>query len=309
MTDYGRWDSYVANLALSSDSEGEGTPDAAATEAEDGGEELSYGWGKPLDERGQIDRSGALTVGNAKGNALSTNEAPRKTVPIRDWSWDQTEDSVRVTLDVTRASEACVSDVTRRPDFSQDMVRAKMRPREVEVRCCDKENTWELTFGLEGLPGIDPEASSFAMSATPGDAKGSRPKQSIVLSLAKSDAGRRWDACGRETSFSPCERAKEDAVTITDYSWSDGEQSATVYLKVPGLKPGLGDEAVQVRFRELSFDAKCAVGGKRYSFAVTELPMEIEVTKCSYTVRENELKIRLRKWAKCSWFKLQVHRG
>ena len=34
MTDYGRWDSYVANLALSSDSEGEGPPDAAATEAE-----------------------------------------------------------------------------------------------------------------------------------------------------------------------------------------------------------------------------------------------------------------------------------
>ena len=53
----------------------------------------------------------------------------------------------------------------------------------------------------------------------------------------------------------------------------------------------------------------CRVAGKRHVFAVTELPMEIEVTKSSYRVRENEVRIKLKKWARCSWFKLQVHRG
>ena len=71
-TNYGKWDSFVATL---SSSEGEEEEAAAAATAP---AEAKYGWGKPLDERGQIDRSGELTVGNAKGNALSTNEAPQK---------------------------------------------------------------------------------------------------------------------------------------------------------------------------------------------------------------------------------------
>ncbi len=90
MTNYNKWDSYVANLSLtSSDEEDEGPaqsraaagPDAAAPARASAGEgdgAKKYGWGKPLDERGQIDRTGELTVGNAKGNALSTNAAPQK---------------------------------------------------------------------------------------------------------------------------------------------------------------------------------------------------------------------------------------
>ena len=42
---------------------------------------------------------------------------------------------------------------------------------------------------------------------------------------------------------------------------------------------------------------------------MTELPMEVEVNKCSYRVKEDEVRVRLKKWARCTWFKLQVHRG
>ena len=87
MTDYEKWDSYVANLDLSSSGEDEDEDekkevvvgDADGCKAlGDTQEKGKYGWGKPLDEKGQIDRSGDLTVGNAKGNALSTNKTPQK---------------------------------------------------------------------------------------------------------------------------------------------------------------------------------------------------------------------------------------
>ena len=77
MTDYGKWDAYVASLALSS-SEEEAEEDHVETEDAVAASSSLYGWGKPLDERGQIDRSGEMTFGNAKGNGLSTNKAPQR---------------------------------------------------------------------------------------------------------------------------------------------------------------------------------------------------------------------------------------
>ena len=76
MTNYDKWDQYVATLALSSDEEEAADVLAQTTPVEKSSN--AYGWGKPLDARGQIDRTGDLTVGNAKGNALSTNKVPQK---------------------------------------------------------------------------------------------------------------------------------------------------------------------------------------------------------------------------------------
>jgi hypothetical protein len=67
---------------------------------------------------------------------------------------------------------------------------------------------------------------------------------------------------------------------------------------------------VRVRFRELSFDLTvCDLGGKDYQFAVTELPMEVQVGDCAYAVEPDAIKIRLAKWAKTGWHALQVHRS
>ena len=82
MTNYSKWDQYIATLSLSDDEEdSEGHSSASAAEADTRGNERGskkYGWGKPLDSKGQVDRTGELTVGNAKGNSLSTNKAPQK---------------------------------------------------------------------------------------------------------------------------------------------------------------------------------------------------------------------------------------
>jgi len=160
MTDYGKWDAFVAGLALSSSSSGEEEDDGDNDDAAS----PSYGWGKPLDDRGQIDRSGEMTFGNAKGNALSTNRAPQRTFRITEWDWDQSDSAATLRLDLTKAMRRCVSDLTCQLDFSQDMVRASMTEKEVEIRCFDQENAWELVFGLEELPGIDPSRSSFKLS-------------------------------------------------------------------------------------------------------------------------------------------------
>lgn len=311
MTDYEKWDSYVANLDLSSSGEDEDKDekkevvvgDADGCKAfGDTQEKGKYGWGKPLDEKGQIDRSGDLTVGNAKGNALSTNKTPQKVFRITEWDWTQTGDAVKITLDISKARMRCVSDMTQKLDFTQDMIRAKMREREVDIRCYDQENLWELAFGLSGLPGIDPNKSSFALGRAPG--KG--PGHVIVVNLVKRTK-EHWEGCGKEKTFES--RKKSLPVeSVTQYSWSDSEQYATVYLKIPGLCPGVDEDCIEVRYRELSFDVKCLVGDKYYCFAVTELPMEIEITKCFHRVKENELRIKLKKWARCTWFKLQVHR-
>ena len=315
MTNYGKWDAFVATLSSSDEDEDEGADRGPAKEAETaskaadaGAKKGGYGWGKPLDERGQIDRSGELTVGNAKGNALSTNEAPQKVFQITEWAWTQSEDAVEVTLDVTRARNRCVSDVTRQRDFAQDMVRCTMRDAGVEVRVRDQAGAWELAFGLVDLPGIDPERCSFRLATSPAETASAGPLQRVVLTLAKRRGGERWAGCGRARSFLPAgAEAAAPPVTVTRYSWSDAEDHATVYVTIPGVHLARPED-VRVRFRELSFDATCVVGGRTHRFAVTELPMEIQVDKSSHRVKENELRIRLKKWARCTWFKLQVHR-
>ena len=95
---------------------------------------------------------------------------------------------------------------------------------------------------------------------------------------------------------------------MTEYRWSDEKQGVRIWVRVPGvhlLAPG----AVRVRFRELSFDV-CAsdLGGRDYQFAVTELPMEVVVAQCTWSVEEDTVKLYLRKWAKTGWHKLQLHR-
>ena len=84
MTNYGKWDAFVATLSSSDEDDVADRGLAKEAETASNAEPVpkgGYGWGKPLDERGQIDRSGELTVGNAKGNALSTNEVPQKVRP------------------------------------------------------------------------------------------------------------------------------------------------------------------------------------------------------------------------------------
>ena len=223
---------------------------------------------------------------------------------INEWKWEQSTDAVTITLDVTRAMRRCISDVTNKLEFNQDMVRTKMQANVVEVTCYDQKNTWELVFALVDLPGIDPEKSSFTLRHSSSTEKATGVYQSLVLNLVKSPKGKVWDGCGRQKAIAS---PKLPVVTVKSYSWSDGEQYVTVYLKIPGVHL-IDDSFIEVRYRELSFDVSCQVDSKRYCFAVTELPMEIEVDRCSHRVKENELRIKLRKWARCSWFKLQVHR-
>ena len=61
--------------------------------------------------------------------------------------------------------------------------------------------------------------------------------------------------------------------------------------------------------RELSFDVLIEdLGGADYTFAVTELPMEVVVAQCTFAVATDCVKVYLRKWAKTGWFKLQLAR-
>ena len=159
MTNYDKWDRYVA--ALSDEEEEE--PDQGGASVDEAGDsskqqiEDRAGWGMPLNERGQIDRSGELTVGNAKGNALSTNAKAKKEFEIAQYSWDQTEDAVAVTVPVNPRQFGIES-------FAQDNVKATMLSNEVVLSIYDKLTECTLRFGLTNLPGIVPEESSFHVS-------------------------------------------------------------------------------------------------------------------------------------------------
>jgi hypothetical protein len=95
---------------------------------------------------------------------------------------------------------------------------------------------------------------------------------------------------------------------VTEYRWSDEKQGVRIWVRVPGVHR-LPPSAVRVRFRELSFDVCVSdLGGRDHQFAVTELPLEVVVSKCSWSVAVDEVKLYLRKWAKTGWHKLQLHR-
>ena len=79
-------------------------------------------------------------------------------------------------------------------------------------------------------------------------------------------------------------------------------------MRVPGVHR-LPPCAVRVRFRELSFDVCVSdLDGRDFQVAVTELPLEVVVSECTWAVVEDEVKLYLRKWAKTGWHKLQLHR-
>ena len=68
---------------------------------------------------------------------------------------------------------------------------------------------------------------------------------------------------------------------VTAYSWADETRGVRVWVRVPGVHL-LSAAAVTVRFRELSFDVLVSGPSADYTFAVTELPMEIVVSECAW---------------------------
>lgn len=293
-TNYGKWDRFVAELSDDDEDGKEAGCPAAHPSPPKPFREAPAGWGKPLNERGQIDRGGELTVGNAKGNALSTNAEVAKDFAVRAWRWTQTDAAVSVSIEVDPrvAGEG----------FAQDRVTLRVQPTSFALEVRDAQSERTLRFGRRDLPGVVPERCAFEVRGASG------PNPTVVVSLAKRPPHAMWASCGvaaREAKTKAAASIPEE--TITDYAWSDGKTCATVYLRVPGIAEAAAED-VAVRFRELSFDASCVVRGRKRCFAVTELPMEIEVDKCSYVVKGDELRITLRKWARCAWFKLQVHR-
>jgi hypothetical protein len=141
---------------------------------------------------------------------------------------------VQVTLDISKAMKRCISDITNKLDFNQDMVRTEMQENALVIRCYDQQNTWELVFALVKLPGINPEKSSFTLSRDPaGGAKAvSGTYQRVVIDLEKRPKGKTWESCGEQKTIS---NEKLPVVTVKEYSWSDADQHVTVYLKIPGV--------------------------------------------------------------------------
>ena len=99
-------------------------------------------------------------------------------------------------------------------------------------------------------------------------------------------------------------------LTISSYSWLDLRQGVRVFLNVPEIDSiPLGD--ITVNFRDKSFDVEVLdiARAKRWVLAVTELPDTVIIGQCKWKVKDGQLSVYLRKWARMGWSKLQMKRG
>lgn len=284
MTDFAKWDRIAAELSDEEEEDAESLERKAALAAARPGEQLDRaGLGNDLGEDGRC-LGQNNRPGNARGNALSTNKSAEKVVDISGYTWEQTGAEAVVTVPLKPLGA-----VTR------EKVALTFRDDLFELRVL---NEMAQTFRLRvpNLPdgGIVPAECRYRVDGSP---------DTVVITLAKARPGAKWAALGKQA-------VRKDLVmkTISDYAWVDEPTHVKVYLKLPGVHK-VPKQNIVSRFRELSLD--CTVydlNGNNWQFAITELPMEVVVKDSYHQVRENELKLYIKKHVRTSWFKLQLHR-
>jgi len=289
MTDYAKWDKIAAEI--SEDEEEEAVETMVEPEVVE--PKLKPGEGTRLTSEGVI--QGCDRPGNARGNAWSTNKEVEaiKYLDRSNFSWTQKDGHVLVELPL--ASMGVIHEDGLAVKFSHNSFTLKLTNQEgtVHVLECTR------------LPcqGIIPEKSHMIVNSRVG--KDTDGEYSVTVELKKASKDN-WHDLGRITV-----PKKLPEIAVDNYSWRDEERGVYIYLKIPGVHE-VPSKNIKVRFRELSFDFRCEdLDGKNYNFAVTELPMEIVVERCRYTVDGTDggrVKIYLRKWARTSWRKIQVHR-
>ncbi|KAK3232739.1 hypothetical protein CYMTET_56928 [Cymbomonas tetramitiformis] len=284
MTSYDKWDKFVAELSDDDDDCAQIEPEQIEREPE----LPKPGVGKELSATGKIQPSGNRP-GNARGNALSTNADYNFEFEINSFSWNEDSEPGNVIIEIPLTPIGQVLQEKVHFNFSEQSFQLSVQN--------EAKQTYRLVVAKFPAGGIIPSACSGEVRCAGGKTQTSSNK--ILVRLRKLQPDVIWGRLG-----DVAKEKKRPVITINDYSWSDGKQTCTIYIKVPEVHL-LPQKQVKARFRELSFDLTVEdLNGKDYMFAITEFPMEVVVDECKYEVRENEVKIVLRKWAKTGWFKL-----
>eukprot|EP00238_Polyblepharides_amylifera_P000778 CAMPEP_0196571218 /NCGR_PEP_ID=MMETSP1081-20130531/1397_1 /TAXON_ID=36882 /ORGANISM="Pyramimonas amylifera, Strain CCMP720" /LENGTH=279 /DNA_ID=CAMNT_0041888059 /DNA_START=157 /DNA_END=993 /DNA_ORIENTATION=- len=279
MTDYNKWDKFVADLSDEEDCE------RAVDQSEDCKDlppvqEVKAGVGGALSAEGKIQHSD-WRPGNARGNALSTNADVGSKFSITDYTWEEHSEPGAVLVQVPLKALGTVI---------QDKVRCSFSERSVSL-AVETEERKQYELMVEDFPceGIEPTESSFRVQSSGGKAQVSTNQ--VWLRLKKQKPKSTWGSLGRLR-----QDKKRPMVTITDYSWADFKKSCKVWIKIKGVQ-NIPASQITSRFRELSFDITvCDLNGKDFQYAITELPMEVVVEECYHEVEEDQIKIFLKKW-------------
>lgn len=238
-------------------------------------------------------RASQSRPGNARGNALSTNaEASRWTLLAgHSWSDDGAAVSVRVPLAQLKAQQASPS------------VRASFEAHAFTLAAEAPDGQLHQLRVLQ-LPagGVDPQARPARRDTRPSDCcsgvppppRGRRARRGRVPHAGEGPPACALDGagdCGDPPQPAPCLRAQPrhsgarrrltSPRQVTAYSWADETRGVRVWVRMPGVHL-LPPAAVTVRFRELSFDVLVSGPSADYTFAVTELPMEVVVAECAW---------------------------
>ena len=268
-------------------------------------EREAHGRGAPL-EGGQV-AGGGGRPSNARGNALGAN-AP----PPRAAEWPAAAWRARTPAGGAGGAELVLSAPPGVPsgDLLARKLTARFREDGAEITLAAPPfPAWRLKVAVPGGAGAcDP--ARCRTEALPGAAGGEDER--VIVVLAPGSAGGAgapalsgpWGS-GDVRQVLPAPQAREE--TISKYSWLDRERSVSIYLQVPGVHE-VPPEKVQVRFRELSLDVRVDLGSVVKTFAITELPLEIVVAESRWRVKEGQIVLFLRKWARTAWFKIQQKR-
>jgi len=97
---------------------------------------------------------------------------------------------------------------------------------------------------------------------------------------------------------------RRDATPLHEYSWEESKEQVVIRVKLPMC---LRNEQVSlsIQFRSQSFNADVVHHDQQYRFAVTETFMEIIDDESRGFIRGDEIVIKLKKFARVSWDRLQ----
>eukprot|EP00958_Prasinococcus_capsulatus_P016038 scaffold1765_cov385-Prasinococcus_capsulatus_cf.AAC.1 len=248
MTDYNKWDKFVAQLSDDEDVSESPTPPPAAK----------------------------VKKGNFRGNRMGTNATEKEYQEITDYSFEDAEGVVRVTIPLKGIGKVSQEEV--RASFTANglnltlvgalITQAPVKHRLALPRLYAKivpESSRVKVFTSGKLPPRIGACVSSPMSR--GRDQGSRNE--IVITLTKHDPLARWPLLSKQ--------AHEKALipkTINDYAFSNSLTSVTVYFKIPGLRQ-VPRENITVRFRVRSFDFEIHDHKQVRSMRVLSMPSRI----------------------------------
>lgn len=238
--------------------------------------------------------------GNARGNALGSNQAPPPVWPVTLYTW--TDDGPLVTVLIPLAQFGLCVNPGEQAGHAAERVLCSFSESSFDLRVVNAGGSKTFRLRVYDLPAGGIQAEVRLRSRCDKLARltcelphmhlqacrhtvidtGQNPR--IVVALSKLHPDAMWYTLG--TVYQPAKRplvtvrirshaqalhAIAHAVHVSqvkDYTWCDEKMGVRIWIKVPGVHT-LGAEAVSVRFRELSFDVTVSdLHGKDFSFAV-----------------------------------------